>query len=79
MPLELGFSKLSGMEIFSFDYPKLKKLDAYENLYEGLAKICKYSIKIIKKNNKNVDYAYIHIKETDLPGHDNKPLRKNSC
>jgi len=76
MPLEIGFSKLCGMEVFSFDYPKLKSLDAYENLYEGLEKACKFSIKTLKKNNKNVDYAYIHLKETDTAGHDNKPIEK---
>ncbi len=76
MPLEIGFSKLSGMQVFSFDYPKLKKLDAYANLYESLAKACKFSIKVLKKNHKKVDYAYIHLKETDLPGHDNKPVEK---
>ena len=76
MPLEKGFSKTSGMENFSFDYPKFKKLDAYENLWDGLRKACKFSIKVLKKNKKRADYAYIHLKETDLPGHDNKPLEK---
>lgn len=76
MPLEIGFSRLSGMKLFSFDYPKLKNLDAYQNLYDGLEKTCKYAIKVLKRNNKEVDYAYIHIKETDLPGHDNKPIEK---
>jgi 2,3-bisphosphoglycerate-independent phosphoglycerate mutase len=76
MPLEIGFSKQSGMEVFSFDYPKLKKLDAYANLYESLAKACKFSIKVLKKNYKKVDYAYIHLKETDTSGHDNKPVEK---
>ncbi len=76
MPLEIGFSTVSGMEVFSFDYPKLKSLDAYENLYDGLKKACKFSIKTLKKNYKKYDYAYIHFKETDLPGHDNKPLEK---
>ncbi len=33
-------------------------------------------IKTLKKNHKNFDYAYIQIKETDLPGHDNKPIEK---
>tara|TARA_B100000315_G_scaffold49736_1_gene44332 strand:+ start:7957 stop:9195 length:1239 start_codon:yes stop_codon:yes gene_type:complete len=75
MPLEIGFSKVSGMNIFSFDYPKLKNLDAYENLYDGLKKVCDFTIKTLK-NNKKEDYAYIHIKETDLPGHDNKPIEK---
>ncbi|MGD9276098.1 MAG: alkaline phosphatase family protein [Candidatus Pacearchaeota archaeon] len=73
MPLERGFSKLSGMKVFSFDYPKLTGLDSYKNFYEGLEKACKFSIKTIKKNKNTSDYIYIHIRETDLPGHDNKP------
>ena len=76
MPLEIGFSKVSGMKNFSFDYPKLKNLDAYKNLYDGLEKACKVTIKILKKHCQDSDYAYIHFKETDLPGHDNKPLEK---
>jgi len=76
MPLEIGFSKTSEMKVFSFNYPKLKKLDAYENLYTGLKKMCKFSIKTLKKNHTKNDYAYIHINETDFPGHDNKPLEK---
>jgi len=75
-PLEKGIASLSGMDVFSFDYPKLEGLDSYENLYEGLVKACKFSIQTIKNNYKKYDYAYIHIKETDLPGHDNKPLEK---
>ncbi len=76
MPLEIGFAKVSGMNIFSFDYPKLKSLDSYENLRDGLKKAGSFSIKVLKKNHKNADYAYIPIKETDLPGHDNKPVEK---
>jgi len=76
MPLEIGFSMISGMHVESFQYPLLKKLDAYENLWDGLRKACKFNINVIKKNHKKFDYAYIHLKETDLPGHDNKPLEK---
>ncbi|MEM4325759.1 MAG: alkaline phosphatase family protein [Candidatus Pacearchaeota archaeon] len=76
MPLEIGFSKISGMDVFSFDYPKLKNFDSYENLKEGLKKACLFSIKILKSKFKNYEYAYVHIKETDLPGHDNKPIEK---
>ena len=76
MPLEIGFSKVSGMKNYSFTYPRLKGIDSYKNLYDGLRKACKHSIKIIKKSVKKCDYIYIHIKETDLPGHDNKPLEK---
>ena len=76
MALEIGFSKLSGMKNFSFKYPPLRGLDAYKNLWAGLKKASKHSIKIVKKNLKKADYCYIHIKETDLPGHDNKPYVK---
>ncbi|MDP3992174.1 MAG: phosphoglycerate mutase [Nanoarchaeota archaeon] len=76
MPLEIGFAKLCGMTNFSFDYPQLKNLDAYLNLWEGLKEACGFSEKMIKKNYKDFDYAYLHIKETDLPGHDNKPFEK---
>ncbi|MFA5953615.1 MAG: alkaline phosphatase family protein [Candidatus Pacearchaeota archaeon] len=76
MPLEIGFSKVSGMKNFSFNYPKLKNLDCYKNLYEGLRKACKFSVKFLKRNYKKADYAYIHLKEVDVPGHDNKPIEK---
>ena len=78
MPLERGFSELCGMKVFSFDYPKLTGLDSYANLYEGLKKACKFAIRTLRWNYKNFDYAYIHLKETDLPGHDNKPLEKKA-
>jgi len=78
MPLERGFSELCGMKVFSFDYPKLTGLDSYANLYEGLRKACKFAVRTLKWNYKNFEYAYIHLKETDLPGHDNKPLEKKA-
>ncbi|HLC87161.1 MAG TPA: alkaline phosphatase family protein [Candidatus Nanoarchaeia archaeon] len=78
MPLEIGFAKTCGMEVFSFPYPKLKSIDAYDNLYDGLKEACNFSINAVKKNHKKFDYAYIHIKETDLPGHDNKPIEKKT-
>ena len=76
MPLEKGFAKISGMTNFSFDYPELKNPDVYSSLWEGLKAACRFSEKYLKKNHKDFDYAYIHIKETDLPGHDNKPSEK---
>ena len=76
IPLEVGFSQVSGMSVFSFEYPKLKSYDAYENLWDGLKKACKFNVKVLKKTYKKFDYAYVHIKETDLPGHDNKPVEK---
>ncbi|MEK6926759.1 MAG: alkaline phosphatase family protein [Nanoarchaeota archaeon] len=76
MPLEIGFSRVSGMQVKSFDYPKLKGVDSYGNLWDALRKACKFSVKVIKKYNKKIDYVYVHLKETDLPGHDNKPIEK---
>ena len=76
MPLEKGFAKICGMTNFSFDYPKLKNLDAYSNLWDGLKKACEFSESSLRKNFHDFDYAYIHIKETDMPGHDNKPFEK---
>jgi len=76
MPLEIGFSKVSGIKNFSFKYPKLRGIDAYNNLWDGLKKAALHSIKVIKRNLKKADYCYIHIKETDIPGHDNKPFEK---
>ncbi len=78
MPLEIGFSRTCGMDVHYFEYPKLKNLDAYANLYESLKKAVSFSIKILKKSRKTADYAYIHFKETDLPGHDNKPFEKKT-
>lgn len=78
MPLEIGFSKLCGMKVFSFPYPPLKELDVYKNLYDSLEKACRFSIRVLRRNYKKHDYAYIHIKETDTPGHDNKPFEKKA-
>jgi len=76
MPLEIGFSKVAGMKTYGFSYPRLKGMDVYANLHEGLEKACKFSVWVLKKNKRSSDYVYIHIKETDLPGHDNKPIEK---
>lgn len=73
MPLERGFAELSGMKTISTKYPKLKSIDAYKNLWKAMKKYCKFSLKNLKNHYDEKDYTYIHIKETDLPGHDNKP------
>ena len=76
MPLEIGISKASGMKIFQLKYPELKSIDSYRNLYEGLYNIIDSSIKILKKESDKSSGCYIQIKETDIPGHDNKPHEK---
>lgn len=76
MPLEKGIAKLAGMDVYKFRYPELKGIDVYDNLYAGLNKAIKNSIRMIKRNKKKKDYFYVHFKETDTPGHDGKPLDK---
>ncbi len=76
MPLEQGVAKSAKMDVYRFKYPKLKGIDAYANLYDGLNSAIKYAIKMLKRKRKKYDYFYIHLKETDVPGHDNKPFEK---
>jgi len=77
-PLEIGLAKVLGMNNFAFSYPKLKKIDVYDNLYNSLNKSIKFAAKIIKKQHKNYLGCYIQFKETDVPGHDNKPYEKKN-
>jgi 2,3-bisphosphoglycerate-independent phosphoglycerate mutase len=78
MPLEKGIAKCSGMEVFSFNYPSMKNYDVYGNLYDGLREMIQFSIKTLEKEGKDYNFCYIHFKETDVPGHDNKPLEKKN-
>jgi len=76
MPLEKGIARAAGMEVFGFNYPNMKNYDAYDNLTKGLNEMIKFSVKTLKRKGSKYDFAYIHFKETDVPGHDNKPLEK---
>ncbi|MBI2630294.1 2,3-bisphosphoglycerate-independent phosphoglycerate mutase [Candidatus Pacearchaeota archaeon] len=76
MPLEVGIAADSGMKVFSFPYPEMSKHDVYQNFYDGLKAGCDFAKKTIKKENKNFSYFYVHFKETDAPGHDDKPEEK---
>jgi 2,3-bisphosphoglycerate-independent phosphoglycerate mutase len=76
MPVEKGIAKALKMNNFSFNYPDLKGYDVYDNLYRGLLRACSFALRVIKRKHKKFDYFYVHFKETDVPGHDNKPLEK---
>lgn len=76
MPLEKGIAKTSGMDIYSPDYPPMKNYDVYENLREGIEMMSDFAIQTLKKESEGYNFCYIHFKETDVPGHDNKPLEK---
>ncbi|PIN77381.1 phosphoglycerate mutase [Candidatus Woesearchaeota archaeon CG10_big_fil_rev_8_21_14_0_10_34_12] len=73
MPLEIGIAKVSGMEVCSFQYPKMENYDVYKNLYDGLDFAIEHANKCLKSNDS---YFYIHFKETDVPGHDGRALDK---
>jgi len=77
-PLKKGIAEACKMQVYDFSYPKMKGIDAYDNLYAGLKKAIKSSIKMLKKHGKTYDYFYIHFKETDIPGLDNKPFAKRT-
>ena len=78
MPLEIGISKASGMKVFSYKIPKMKSIDVYSHLHKTLNIKIKFSINTIKRNYKDFLGCYIHFKETDIPGHDNKPNEKKN-
>jgi 2,3-bisphosphoglycerate-independent phosphoglycerate mutase len=78
MPLERGIAKASGMDVFSSKYPEMKNFDVYENLKIGLEEMIEFVVKTLKKEKDNYGFCYVHFKETDVPGHDNKPLEKKN-
>lgn len=76
MPLEIGAAEAAGMSVYKFKYPKLKGIDVYGNLYDGLEEAIKYAKKMLWWKKNKIDYFYVHFKETDVAGHDNKPQDK---
>ena len=74
MPLEIGITRLAGMNVLSFPYPETTTKGIIANLYKGLDETIKHSIKNIKEG-KFSKYL-IHFKEADVMGHDNNPLEK---
>ncbi len=76
MPLEIGFGLSFGMDVKSFKYPEFKNIDSYETLNDALKIAIKNAKNCLKESCDKYDYFYIHFKETDLPGHDNKPFEK---
>jgi len=76
MPLEFGIAKLAGMQIAKFNYPELKSPNIYSNLYYALKLYLDFARKEIDKNWNHFDAFYIHVKETDVAGHDGIGLHK---
>lgn len=76
MPLEIGIAELAGMKILKVKYPPITSSDAYEHLYECLNAEIRDSLKYLKSQWNKFNAFYIHIKETDIPGHDGLPDEK---
>jgi 2,3-bisphosphoglycerate-independent phosphoglycerate mutase len=72
MPTEAGITKLSGMKTIGFNYPAAEE-NIYETLRKGLKKACQVATKELIRRKENI---YIHIKETDIPGHDGNAYEK---
>ena len=64
------------MKYDNFDYPELKSTNIYANLYHALKSYLDFTRKEMEKNWKHFDVFYVHVKETDIPGHDGIPLHK---
>ena len=76
MPLEIGIGKIFGMKLYSFGYPDSKTPNTYKSLLKTLKKASKFAAKTVRKRRRDNDYLLIHLKETDIPGHDGNPQRK---
>jgi 2,3-bisphosphoglycerate-independent phosphoglycerate mutase len=76
MPLEIGIAKLAGMDVLKCPYPEMITTNVYDNLYLALKKYIDFVKQQIKANWKKYDCFWIHIKETDVPGHDGLALQK---
>jgi 2,3-bisphosphoglycerate-independent phosphoglycerate mutase len=76
MPLEIGISKILGMQVAEFKYPEMTTTNVYDNLYLSLKQYIDFVKKVLDANISKFDKFYIHIKETDVPGHDGHALHK---
>jgi 2,3-bisphosphoglycerate-independent phosphoglycerate mutase len=76
IPVMKGVCKALGINLFEFKAVEFRGHDAYKNIKKNLGLELKKSISLLKKKKKHFDYFFIYLKETDVAGHDNKPLQK---
>jgi len=76
VPVMKGICKAIGINLFEFKVPEFKDHDAYKNFKKNLVLEGKHSLSLLKKRQKDFDYFFIYLKETDSAGHDNKPFEK---
>ncbi len=70
MPLEVGIAKLAGMHIIKSETSEIKSKNSYHSIYSNLNKHINNSLISLEKYWNKYNNFYIHIKETDIPGHD---------
>ncbi len=76
MPLEIALAKLSGMQAIKYPHPEMSTANVYKNLYHNLRVYLDFVKKKLDEKWDEFDSFYIHIKETDIPGHDGMPVHK---
>ena len=64
------------LDLEKIEKPEISGLDFYAQQEKFLKKIAQKAKKFVEKKLKSHDYLFVHFMETDLPGHDNKPLEK---
>lgn len=74
MPLEKGIARLAGMKILKVDYPEIITKDRYKNVHKDLITELNMSKRYLKQGY--FENYYIHIKQTDIPGHDGDAIIK---
>jgi 2,3-bisphosphoglycerate-independent phosphoglycerate mutase len=76
MPLEIGIAKASKMKNYMFNVPDFRGRNVYDHFYKLLKLKSKFCIKALKRYHKDFLGCYVHFKEMDNAGHDDKPLDK---
>lgn len=76
MPLEIGLARLSGMHAINFKLPKFNSNSINKSIRASLIKTINVANSSLRKHWSSFNSFYIHIKETDIPGHDGNPTEK---
>ncbi len=76
MPLEIGLARLAGMHVVNFKLPKFNSDSINKSIHASLIKTINVANRSLRKYWNSFDSFYIHIKETDIPGHDGNPKEK---
>ena len=77
VPVIKGIAKSLGMNLIEYEAGEFeKKEDPYEDLKENLEKSIAKNLEMIENNMDEYEHFLVYLKETDTPGHDNRPDKK---